>query len=160
VLTSDRGQAGAFNSNVNRALEKFLVERKPHHEQIIVSVLGRKGRDYLRRRKVGMQQEWIGVTSARALELARDMTAHVAPRYAEPQIDGAFLIYNEFKSAISQKIVVEQLLPVRPKKLPPGQGGDLLYEPSREVVLDAILPLYVEIEIYRAILESIASEFG
>jgi F-type H+-transporting ATPase subunit gamma len=160
ALTSDRGQAGAFNSNINRAVERFLVERKPQHDEILVSVLGRKGRDYLRRRKLPLAKEWTGVGSPRALELARDITAHVAPRYAERKVDGVFLIYNEFKSAISQKIVVEQLLPVRPKKLPPGQAGDLVYEPSREVVLDAILPLYVEIEIYRAILESIASEFG
>ncbi|HKA89644.1 MAG TPA: ATP synthase F1 subunit gamma [Haliangiales bacterium] len=160
ALTSDRGQAGAFNSNINRALEKFLVERQPQHEQILVSVLGRKGRDYARRRKIALNGEWLGVSSARALELARALTEHVAPRYAERQVDGAFIIYNEFKSAISQKVQVEQILPVRPKKLPPGQAGDLLYEPSRAAVLDSILPLYVEIEVYRAILESIASEFG
>ncbi len=160
ALTSDRGQAGAFNSNINRALEKFLVERRPEHDQIVVSALGRKGRDYVRRRKLPLSGEWIGVGSARALELARELTEHVAPRYAERQVDGVFLIYNEFKSAISQKVQVEQLLPVRPKKLPAGQAGDLLYEPSREAVLDSILPLYVEIELYRAILESIASEFG
>src|SRR5262249_12039040 len=158
--TSDRGQAGAFNSNINRALEKFLVERQPQHEQILVSVLGRKGRDYARRRKIALNGEWLGVSSARALGLARAPTEHVAPRYAERQVDGAFIIYNEFKSAISQKVQVEQILPVRPKKLPPGQAGDLLYEPSRAAVLDSILPLYVEVEGAPAIPESHSCDFG
>jgi len=160
VLTSDRGFAGAYNSSINRAVEQFLVERRPQHDEIALSVVGRKGRDYLRRRKLKLLKEWIGVASPNALETAREATEHVVQRYRERLIDGVFIVYNEFKSAVHQRVRIEQVLPVVPKKLPPGEGGDLLYEPSRAAVLDRILPLYVEIEVYRALLESIASEFG
>src|SRR5262249_51788296 len=99
-------------------------------------------------------------TSKTALELARTIAHSVVERYRERQLDGVFLVYNEFKSAISQTVRVAQVLPVEPKKLPPDAGGDFLYEPSRHAVLEQILPLYVEIEIFRAALESIASFFG
>jgi F-type H+-transporting ATPase subunit gamma len=160
VLTSDRGFAGAYNSSINRAVEGFLVERRTQHEEIALSVVGRKGRDYLRRRKLKLLKEWLAVASPNALETARAATEHLVHRYRERLIDGVFIVYNEFKTAVSQKIKIEQVLPVVPKKLPPEQAGDLLYEPSRAAVLDRILPLYVEIEVYRALLESIASEFG
>jgi F-type H+-transporting ATPase subunit gamma len=84
----------------------------------------------------------------------------VVERYKTKQLDAVFLVYNEFKSAVSQVVRVEQVLPVVPKKLPGGHGGDFSYEPNKTAVLDAVLPLYVEIEIQRAMLESIASQFG
>ena len=123
-------------------------------------MVGRKGRDYLRRRKHNVVRDHVGPTSATALDLSRQLAHAVVERYRERQLDGVFLVYNEFKSAISQAIRVEQILPVRPKKLREGTGGDFLYEPSKDVVLDQIVPLYVEIELYRAALESIASFFG
>jgi F-type H+-transporting ATPase subunit gamma len=160
VLTSDRGLAGAFNSNINRQTERFVVEKRVEYDALGLALIGRKGRDYLRRRKHNVVRDYPAPTSATALELARSISHSVVERYLTKQLDGVFLIYNEFKSAVSQNVRVEQLLPVVPKKLGPGGGGDFLYEPTRRAVLDQILPLYVEIEIFRALLESIASELG
>jgi F-type H+-transporting ATPase subunit gamma len=126
----------------------------------VISIIGRRGRDYLRRRKYSVFSEHAAPTSANALGDARELTHAVMERYLDRKLDGIYLIYNEFKSAISQTVRVEQLLPVRPKKLPESLAGDYLYEPSKEAVLDRIVPLYVEVEIYRAMLESIASFFG
>jgi len=160
VLTADRGLAGAFNSNINRATERYLAEHSHDFAEVGLAVVGRKGRDYLRRRRHNVTTELAFPTSANALAEAREITHNVIERYRDGKLDGVFLVYNEFKSAISQAVRVEQLLPVRPKKLDAAAGGDFLYEPSKEVVLDTLVPLYVEIEIYRAMLESIASFFG
>ena len=160
VLTSDRGLAGAFNSNINRQTERFVVEKKVEFDTLGLALVGRKGRDYLRRRKHNVVRDYPAPTSPTALELARTIAHSVVERYLSKELDGVFLIYNEFKSAVSQAVRVEQLLPVVPKKLGPGGSGDFLYEPTRGAVLDQILPLYVEIEIYRSLLESIASELG
>jgi F-type H+-transporting ATPase subunit gamma len=160
VYTSDRGMAGAFNTNVNRATERYLVDHAQDHEQIDLAVIGRKGREYLKRRKYPVVREYGAPGSPDALARAQEISHTVVERYRERQIDGVFMIYNEFKSAITQTVRVEQILPVVPKKLPESGGGDFVYEPSKLAVLDALLPLYVEIEIYRAQLESIASEFG
>jgi F-type H+-transporting ATPase subunit gamma len=160
VLTADRGLAGAYNSNINRATERYVAEHKEDHETIAMALIGRKGRDYLKRRKYSVFSEHAAPTSANALNDARELTHAVVEQYLQRKLDGIYLIYNEFKSAISQTVRIEQLLPVRPKKLPPGLAGDYLYEPSKEAVLDKIVPLYVEVEIYRAMLESIASFFG
>jgi F-type H+-transporting ATPase subunit gamma len=160
VLTGDRGLSGAFNTNVSRATERYVVEHREEHAQLGLAVIGRKGRDYLRRRKYNVVRDYPSPTSATALERARDLTHSVVERFVAKEIDGVFLVYNEFKSAVSQIVRVERLLPVVPKKLPPGQTGDFSYEPSKVAVLDAVLPLYAEIEIQRAMLESIASQFG
>jgi F-type H+-transporting ATPase subunit gamma len=161
VVTSDRGLAGAFNSNINRNTERFVVEKKGDIEELGLAVVGRKGRDYLKRRKYNVVKDYPAPTSPTALERAREISHTVVERYLDKQLDGVFIIYNEFKSAVSQVVRIEQLLPVVPKPLgPQGAGGDFLYEPTRAAVLDAILPLYVEIEIFRAMLESIASEMG
>jgi F-type H+-transporting ATPase subunit gamma len=160
VLGADRGLAGAFNTNISRAVERFLDERGDDHKEIKFSVVGRKIRDYLKRRKRPMVLEKIGVASPNALETARELALAVTERYKERQIDGVFLVYNEFKSAISQQVQVTQLLPIVPQKLPPNAAGDYSYEPSRKDVLERLMPLYIESQIFRALLESIASEFG
>jgi F-type H+-transporting ATPase subunit gamma len=157
VMTSDRGLAGAFNSQVNRATERWVYE----HDEISVdlAVIGRRGRDYLRRRKLKVVQEWAGVTTPTAAERADEVTQRVMSRYLEGQVDAVLVVYNEFKSAITQKVQVEQLLPVVPVA-GAASGGDYVYEPSQRDVLDHLVPLYVHTQIYRALLESIASEFG
>jgi F-type H+-transporting ATPase subunit gamma len=164
VLTGDRGLAGAFNANVLRTTERYVIDHPPAapggHEALGMIVVGRKGRDYLKRRKYPVERELGAPGSAEALARAAEITHAVVGLYRERQIDGVFVIYNEFKSAVTQRVEVEQLLPVVPKKLPEGAAGDYLYEPSQQAVLDHILPLYVEIEIYRTLLESIASQFG
>ena len=160
VLTSDRGLAGAFNSQINRATERFVVEKKVEISELALAVVGKKGRDYLRRRKHNVVKDYPFPSSLNVVERAREIANAVVERYLDKKLDGVFLIYNEFKTAVSQAVRVEQLLPIIPKKLSAGAAGDLTYEPTKRAVLDQILPLYVEIEIVRTMLESIASFFG
>jgi F-type H+-transporting ATPase subunit gamma len=161
VVTADRGLAGSFNSSLSRAAERFVAEHRDEYEVLQLAVVGRKGRDYLRRRKHNVApRDLAAPLAATALPLARELTHSVIERYLDRKLDAVFVLYNEFRSAISQQVRLEQLLPVRPKKLPAGGAGDYLYEPSQAQVLDAIVPLAVEIELYRGMLESIASFFG
>jgi len=163
VLTSDRGLCGGFNSNIARRTERFLVDNRDKFSDVTLHVVGRKGRDYFRRRYAArIKHEWSAAAASEpALALAREV-AHVATEaFLGKDVDGIYLVYNEFKSAISQRVTVEPLLPVVPMKLDEAHGrNDFKYEPSRNELLSVIVPLHVEVQIYRAVLESIASEFG
>jgi F-type H+-transporting ATPase subunit gamma len=162
VLTSDRGLCGAFNSNVNRRTERFLIDNSDKFSAVGLHIVGKKGRDYFRRRSGKIQHEWPSVaTGDKAHALAREV-AHVAiESFLGEEVDAVYLVYNEFKSAISQRVTVEPLLPVVPMTLDEVHGrNDFKYEPSRDVLLSHIVPLHVEVQIYRALLENIASEFG
>ena len=161
VLTSDRGLCGGFNSTINRAAEKEAKRLKAAGAEAVLDIIGRKGRDYLRRRPVTIRAEITGVfeklSYARAAEIARD----VIREYTQKDLDAAFLVYNEFKSAMTQRVVVEELLPIRPAKDVRGEyASDFIYEPSKEALLARLPQMYVELEVYRALLESVASEFG
>ncbi len=163
VLSSDRGLCGGFNSNIARRTERFLIDNRDKFSEISLHVVGKKGREYFRRRYAArIKHEWAAtVASGPALALAREI-AHVATEtFLANDVDAIYLVYNEFKSAISQRVTVEPLLPVVPMKLDEAHGlNDFKYEPSRNEILSVIVPLHVEVQIYRAILESIASEFG
>ncbi len=161
VLTSDRGLAGGFNANINRAADRFLLEHKGDMDELVLSIVGRKGREYFRRRSRPIKHEYLGVFSEVSVERAREIATAIITDYNQENLDAVYLVYNEFKSAMSQHVVVERLLPIEPAKLPTdGSQIDYKFEPSRYDLMDHLLPLYVETQIYRAILESIASEFG
>jgi F-type H+-transporting ATPase subunit gamma len=169
LLTSDRGLAGGFNANVFRASQRFMTEKKqanPPAREIALEVVGKKGRDYFRRRKLEVAREMAAPTADTAVSIARDLAIIVSHAFRDARTDAVFLVYNEFKSAVQQRVVVEPLLPVSGPDLPVGAnaaaGGvlDFVYEPSKAKLLDALLPLYVESQIYRGLLESIASELG
>jgi F-type H+-transporting ATPase subunit gamma len=159
VLTSDRGLAGGFNSNINRSTEDYLKTHAEQHKETSLAVIGRKGRDYFRRRKVTIRHEIMGVFEDLNWDKAAEVARTIIHEYSQGDLDAVFLVYNEFKSIISQKVVVEPLLPIVP-----SAGGEsrveFIYEPSKEALLDRLLPMYVEVEVYRALLESVASEFG
>jgi F-type H+-transporting ATPase subunit gamma len=169
-ITSDRGLAGGFNANIVRAVHRFMTERAS--VQFVLEIVGKKGRDYYRRRKVTVKHEVPGATGATAAELSRQVAAIVVDAFVKGQTDAVYLVYNEFKSAVQQRIVVEPLLPVTRASLVPGgpvpetKGSDVgtsidfAYEPSKKELLDVLLPQFVESQIYRALLESVASEFG
>jgi F-type H+-transporting ATPase subunit gamma len=161
VLTSDRGLCGAFNTNVLRTAHNYLKENQDKHEEIQLAVLGRKGREYLAYREIEINQYFQGLDVGDALPRSEEIAAQVIDGYLGEQLDKVYLLYNEFKSAMSQRIVVEQLLPIVPMKLENGQSAvEFAYEPDKETILDQILPMYVQVEIYRAALESTASEYG
>jgi F-type H+-transporting ATPase subunit gamma len=168
LLTSDRGLAGGFNANVFRVTQRFLNERKaatPPAREIVLEIVGKKGRDYYRRRRQSITRETPAPTAETAAQIAREMAQIVSHEFHESRTDAVFLVYNEFKSAVQQRVVVEPLLPVSfepaggEKALAAG-ALDFLYEPSKAKLLDALLPLYLESQIYRGLLESIASELG
>jgi F-type H+-transporting ATPase subunit gamma len=129
---------------------------------VTLNVVGKKGRDYFRRRKATIKREWSAPqVSAAALSLSREVASAVMEDFLAGDVDAVYLVYNEFKSAISQRVTVEPLLPVQPKALDEEHGiTDFKYEPSREELIAHIVPLHVEVQVYRALLESIASEFG
>ena len=167
-LTSDRGLAGGFNANVFRAVQRFTDEQKratPPAREIALEIVGKKGRDFFRRRKATIGHELPGPTAETAVQIAREMAAIVTHSFQNGRTDAVYLVYNEFKSAGTQRVVVEPLLPITGANLRVPEGSataatDFLYEPSKERLLDALLPMYVESQIYRGLLESMASEFG
>jgi len=171
LVTADKGLAGAFNANLTKAALAFIRE----HEGKTIEVLavGRKGRDFFRRRGAEIVGEYVGLTGkgrvdhAEALEIARD----VMRRFTEDEgIDKVFVIFNEFRSVISQRVVVEQLLPV--SRVDEGEGDEAeagasapnlvgyVYEQPPAEIFSQLLPRLVETQIYRALLESVASEQG
>jgi F-type H+-transporting ATPase subunit gamma len=166
ALSSDRGLAGGFNTNVGRAVQRFLSERRQGAEAdgvqtIDVNVIGRKGRDYLKRRRVELAREFAGIAGDSAAARAKEVALTTSAAFAAGETDAVYLVYNEFKSVASQRVQVEPLLPIVPAPLAEDAGLlDFVYEPSRDALLERMIPLYVESQIYRAMLESIASEFG
>ena len=165
-ISSDRGLAGGFNANVFRAVQRFTQEKNTAVKEISLEIVGKKGRDYFRRRALPIRHEFAGANGDTAQDRARELALTAAQAFRDGHVDAVYLVYNEFKSAIAQKIQVEQLLPVVPRAAEATSGDaaggriDFLYEPDKQRLLDALLPLYVESQIYRALLESIASEFG
>ena len=170
VLTSDRGLAGGFNANIFRGVQRFVVEQAaaPEPPAIAIYVVGKKGRDFFRRRKSwDVGHEFAGAAGNVAEARAQEVALTILEVFQTAQVDAVYLIYNEFKSAIQQRVVTEPLLPLVAGKLAAGAaaaapGGqiDFLYEPDKRQLLDALLPMYVQSQVYRALLESIASEFG
>lgn len=161
VLSADRGLCGGFNTNVSRAAQRFVDERRAITDEVRLVVVGRKGRDYLKRRRYELAHELPGVTGDSAVARARELAALLTGEFAAGNTDAVFLAYNRFKSAVSQIAVVEPLLPVaRGELAADAPRTDFLYEPTKGELLERLLPLYVESQILRALLESIASEFG
>jgi F-type H+-transporting ATPase subunit gamma len=165
VLSSDRGLCGAFNTNVCRTVQRFVEEktRSGELEEARIAVVGRKGRDYFKRRRLPIAHELGGATGDTALDRAKEVAFTVSGEFLDGKVDTVYLVYNEFKSAVSQKVQMDSLLPVKTGEQG-AEGGDagldFLYEPGKEDLLAILLPLYLENHIYKALLESIASEFG
>jgi F-type H+-transporting ATPase subunit gamma len=166
LLTSDRGLCGGFNANVIRRAQKFLVEArgadgKPH-EKIELSTLGRKGQAFANRRKLAVRKDYPGIFEQLSYSRAEGIATELATHYIEADLDAVFLLYNEFRSAVSQRVSLVQLLPIVPTPVVESNTApvDYLYEPSRHEVLDALLPQHLAMQLWRAMLESLASEHG
>ena len=123
-------------------------------------MIGRKGRDYFKRRDANIKHDFVGVFEDLTPNKAGEIGRYVVDAYTTGELDACYLVYNEFKSAISQQVVIEPFLPIKPMELAQDRLGDFIYEPSQRALLDSLLPMYVEVEIYRALLESVASEHG
>jgi F-type H+-transporting ATPase subunit gamma len=168
VMTSDRGQAGAFNANVIKAVERFAAGELSAASEVSLRIIGRKGNQYFSRRRTTVTSYDPAPTGATALDLARETANRVIEDFTAGKVDRVYLAYNEFKSAISQVTRVVQLLPVVAETAGAGAAagagggddGDFLYEPTKEVLLGRLVPLYVQVQLYRAALESIAAFFA
>ena len=205
VMTSDRGLCGSFNTNITRTGERYLAENKDKYDEIKLSTIGKKGREHFKRKGHNVIQDYEEIFSDLQFERAESIATDLAARFRSGEVDAVFLLYNEFKSAIAQTVVVKQLLPVLPldgwEDDPAVRVGELAaisgdaravagtkgeteveaaqtqwtpsetlehqtegyeheYEPNRESVLDALLPQHVAVQVWRALLESVAAEHG
>ena len=155
LITSDRGLCGSFNANVLKTGVQFLASR-PAGEVSVLTV-GRRGRDAVRRRKVPISGEWLDVFRNLEFGTARAISEDLIARYTKAEIDGVFVAYNEFRNVASQRPVIEQVLPIPREELATATE-DYIYEPDPATLLEALLPAYVRMEIWRALLESAAAE--
>jgi F-type H+-transporting ATPase subunit gamma len=159
VVTADKGLCGGFNANITRAALRFLEERSG--AELSLEIVGRKGRDFFKRRSFAVRGEHVGVFQPLRYATAREIAASIIESYTKKEIDEVFLVYNEFKTVIQQRVVVEPLLPIERKTVDPKDTGlDYLYEPSPREIFDSILPKHIEIQIWRSFLESAAAEHG
>ena len=171
LITADKGLCGAFNTNLTKAAQAFM--RDNSDKKIEIMAVGRKGRDFFRNRHAAITSEFLGLTGkgrvefSEALEVARS----IIKQYTEDTgIDKVFIIYNEFKSVLSQRVVLEQLLPVARARAGEEETEgkapqtanlvDYIYEQPPEQMFSTLLPRLVETQIFRALLESVASEQG
>jgi F-type H+-transporting ATPase subunit gamma len=169
LITADKGLCGAFNTNLTKAAQAFIRENPD--KTIEIMAVGRKGRDFFRNRHATITSEFIGLTGKARLEFseALEVAQAIIKEYTEDkEIDKVFIIYNEFKSVLSQRVVLEQLLPVsrakvEPEEEKPQQAANLvdyIYEQPPDQMFSTLLPRLVETQIFRALLESVASEHG
>jgi F-type H+-transporting ATPase subunit gamma len=165
-LTGDRGLAGAFNAQILR--EAFAQERRLREEGVEPRwlVSGKKGTSTLRFRRYEVVQSWSGFSDSPRYADAQAIAHRIADLYSEQEVDRVVVIYNHFESALTQRVVAQEVLPI-PESLLEGDDesaqallGDFIYEPEPEQILERLLPVYVETELYRALLESAASEQG
>jgi F-type H+-transporting ATPase subunit gamma len=154
-ITPDRGLCGGLNANLNRHLAAFILQQKVPVEVVAV---GRKGRDFSVRNACTLCAEFTQLSDQPGFLDTLPISNIVIEEYTKGDIDMVYLSYAGFVSTLVQKPVMKQLLPVQPAVIPGGQNVDYIYEPGAEVVLGSLLPRFVEMEIYHAILESIASE--
>jgi F-type H+-transporting ATPase subunit gamma len=172
VITADRGLAGAFNTNVIKTVERFAANELPEGSEVSLRLIGRKSNQHFSRRNATITSYDPAPTSANALQVAREAANRAIDDFIANKVDRVYLVYNEFKNAGSQVVRTLQLLPVQPEKTDSKAleksdkpkaadvGTDYIYEPSKEALLTRLVPLFVQINIYRAALESIAAFFG
>jgi F-type H+-transporting ATPase subunit gamma len=171
VITSDRGLCGAFNTNIQKAAAKMWHEREAAGQTVKIVTIGRKGRDFFRRRNAPILEVLTGVWEKLDIEQARNIARKVLTPFVNGQVDAIYLVYNEFKSAMSQRVVTEPLFPLqKPEKAEGSESTahepewaahrEYLFEPDRKALMERLVPMYIEVSILRALYESNASELG
>jgi F-type H+-transporting ATPase subunit gamma len=159
-ITSDKGLAGAFNSNLIKASQRFIAEHADQAgREVTLTVIGRKGRDYYRRRNGRILSEHINILNRPTFDEAAEVAREIIRRYREGETDAVFLINNDFKSVMVQKLSVTQLLPLEQEQADQKiQQTDYIYEQSPIDMLDRLMPRYVEVAVFRGMLETVAAE--
>lgn len=166
VVTSDRGLCGGFNGTIVRKATEFLRQCEASGLQVSLSIIGRKGRDYFRRRTWKIRQEWSGVFDKLSFEHAIEVGEDLTETFIKGTFDELHVVYNEFKSAIQQRVIVEKLFPVDAlaefgaAHAEGATGGSYLYEPDEAELLNVLIPKHFQVQAYRILLESAAAEHG
>jgi len=159
VITADKGLCGAFNSNIIKAAQNFISEHR--HRQLTLNCVGRKGRDFFRKGSLPLAHESVNIFARLDYSHAKQIAATLMEEFSNKEVDAVYLVYNEFKSVIQQRIVVEQLLPIQ--KLAASEEVSLIgyiYEQPPGEIFSSLIPKHVEVQVYRALLESAAAEYG
>jgi F-type H+-transporting ATPase subunit gamma len=160
LLTADRGLCGGYNANLIRAAEGFLRSHRGQQE-VQLAVVGRKGVDYFRRRRIELAARYPNAWVRPMDELAKEIAEKMIGRFMQGETDGAYILYSRFRSALSQVPTVENLIPVASAAAEAGAPAiEYLFEPDVKTLLASLLPKVVEVGIYRALLEAAASEHG
>jgi len=165
VITADRGLCGSFNSNVLKAAGQFIVT-EGKDQQVALGLIGRKGREFFRRRGFDVLYEQSGIFQRLTFAHAAELANAAIEEFTSGRVSNVYLVYNEFKSVMTQRIVVERLLPIprlEPEAAAKGDAGptiDYLYEPRPEEIFKELLPRHVQIQVYRALLESNAAFYA
>ena len=160
IITADKGLAGAFNSNVIRRALEFV--RQSNTAEVTLVVVGRKARDFYRRRPWTITRDMIGFWDRLAYTHAAELADYFMQQYLDGEVDEVHLVYNEFRSVAVQRPVREQLLPIPRKAESEADTAavDYLYEPNPKTILDELLPRHVRTQVFRALMESLAGEYG
>ncbi len=161
AITADKGLCGAFNGNVIRAALGFIRQGEAAETSLVI--VGRKARDFFRRRRWTIRAQHVGFRDRLAFEQVKAIAAELMDAYLADEVDEVHLFYNEFRSVAVQRVVRRELLPIRPEEAEEASeapAADYLYEPSADAILAALLPRHVEVQLYRALLESQAGEYG
>lgn len=158
VVTSDRGLCGGFNSNIIRRTELFLGEAG--RADAPLHIVGRRAAEYFKRRRVKIHASYSDVFRDFGFARARDIGQDMVQRFTKGELDAVYMVYNEFKSAIQQNVVVEKLLPLVRIEATDGALHEYLYEPEPAQLLDALLHRHVNVQLWAALLESNAAENG
>ncbi|MDO8835416.1 MAG: ATP synthase F1 subunit gamma [Vicinamibacterales bacterium] len=159
VLTADKGLCGSFNTNIIKAAGSFILSDPERHVRL--GLIGRKGRDFFMRRGLDVCYERINIFQRLSFEDAKEIADEAADQFTTAKVDAVYLVYNEFKSVLQQRVIVEQVLPIPRESLENAEAAsrvDYIYEPNAPELFDHILPQYVRIEVWRALLESAAAE--
>jgi F-type H+-transporting ATPase subunit gamma len=157
VVTADKGLCGSFNANLIKGALHFLDERRNYN--LSLHLIGRKGVDYFKKRKYIVTNQYTNIFKQVRFEDAKQIADKTIRTYTEGDLDAIYIVYNEFKSMLSQRIILKRLLPLERLPEPTAeQTLDYIYEPDPETIFDKLLPHYLKIQIYQALLESSAAE--
>jgi F-type H+-transporting ATPase subunit gamma len=163
VVTSDRGLCGAFNTNILKAAQETIDNYKKEGFEISISTVGKKARDYFKRRGVAVRHSWTDISGSVRFSSAEEIANDIKENYMNETVDEVNVVYNAFKSMVAQTVTTAKLLPLSSEEEGEEEAGaesaaDFIYEPSMEAIFDRLIPRNVDIQIYRALLESSAAE--
>jgi len=165
VVTADRGLCGAFNTNILEAAQKAIDNYKNEGFEVSISTVGKKAREYFKRRNIAVRNSWTGISGSVRFSSAEEIANDIKENYMNETFDEVTVVYNAFKSMVAQTVTTAKLLPLSAEE--EGEEGagvesaaDFIYEPSMEAIFDKLIPRNVDIQIYRALLESSAAEEG